>query len=226
MSGLKINHTKGIAMWQWMLLAVVLAFLAAYAYFGIVQFTTGHASPLPLPLARADASIDETPITDAQVNDYNVKSAEPKYIEIPSLQLMKSRVTRVSLNAQNILNMPAKLDDGGWYPKSDVPGLDGAVLIDGSAVGASRAGIFSKISLLRKGDQIMVTSGGDKLFAYEVQDVQTLSLTDINKSGMREALTPIDSTKQGLNLLASAGNWIPRDKVFDRRVLVRASLVE
>jgi hypothetical protein len=43
---------------------------------------------------------------------------------------------------------------------------------------------------------------------------------------MREALTPIDSTKQGLNLLASAGNWIPRDKVFDRRVLVRASLVE
>jgi hypothetical protein len=37
-------------------------------------------------------------------------------------------------------------------------------------------------------------------------------------------MQPYDTSKEGLGLITNAGNWIPRDKVFDKRILLRAVL--
>ena len=39
-------------------------------------------------------------------------------------------------------------------------------------------------------------------------------------------MTPYDGTKEGLGLITCAGNWVPRDKVFDKRILVRAVIAD
>jgi hypothetical protein len=39
---------------------------------------------------------------------------------------------------------------------------------------------------------------------------------------MKRLLTPFEPAKEGLGIITDAGNWVPRDKVFDKRILVRA----
>jgi len=36
----------------------------------------------------------------------------------------------------------------------------------------------------------------------------------------------VEPDKEGLSLITCSGRWVPKDKVFDRRILVRATIVE
>jgi hypothetical protein len=77
---------------------------------------------------------------------------------------------------------------------------------------------------LKQGSEISIERGDGKKFTYEVRDVRDMPLDWVNKTGMKEMMYSVDPEKEGLSLITCSGKWIPKQKVFDRRVLVRATL--
>ncbi|MES2875834.1 MAG: class F sortase [Patescibacteria group bacterium] len=227
MSGLHIHHKRNIHVIRWTIALILLVALSAYAYFGVRWYSTGELSPLPMPVSAADSSIDETPITDKQVRAHTVPADQPRYIEIPKLNVSQTRVSRVGVTANNMLDVPKNLDDAGWYAKSALPGSGaGAVMIDGHNGGTTRNGVFAKLGSLTKGDQVSIERGDGEVLTYEVHDVRDMPLEWVNRVGMKEMMQSAEPEKEGLSLITCSGRWIPKDKVFDRRILVRATIIE
>lgn len=222
-----IQHKRNYHVIRWAAALLVMIMAVTYAYFGVRWYNTGELSPLPLPVSAADSSIDETPVSEKLKQAHTVPSDQPRYIEIPKLGISGTRVMRVGVTDTNMLDVPKTLDDTGWYAKSATPGSgSGAVLIDGHNGGVTRNGIFAKLGTLTKGDQISVERGDGKRFTYEVSDVRDMPLEWVNKEGMKEMMKSVEPDKEGLSLITCSGKWIPKDEVFDRRILVRATIIE
>lgn len=222
-TGLEIKHIHELHLFRWLIIFILLAFCAAAAFFGYRWYTTGEVPPIPFPIASADPSIDESKVTASQIEKYTVAPSYPRYLSIPSLNVTKARVTSVGINKQGLLDVPQNINDVAWYTKSKKPGEGyGSVLIDGHNSGISRSGVFAKLDTLQKGDTVTVERGDRKVFSYEVQNTRTMSLDEVNKTGMKQMMYSVEPDKEGLSLVASSGKWIPKDRVFDQRILVRA----
>lgn len=227
MSGLSIHHKRNYHVIRWAVSLILLLAGVLYAYFGIRWYNTGELSPLPMPVSAADNSIDESPVTEEQITKHVVRPEQPRYLEIPKLGISQARVTQVGVTKSNMLDVPRTLDDAGWFAKSATPGSGvGAVLIDGHNGGVSRNGVFAGLEKLVEGDQISIERGDGERFTYEVHDVRDMPLQWVNETGMKEMMYSVEPDKEGLSLITCSGKWIPKDKVFDRRVLVRATLIE
>ncbi|USN96011.1 MAG: class F sortase [Candidatus Nomurabacteria bacterium] len=224
-SGLYIDQKRDFHVVRWLIILGVVLLLAATGYYAYEWYTTGARPPLvPLPaVAYADPSVNETPITKKQINDYKVPATHPRYISIPALGITKARVVIVGLLKNNELDTPLHIDDTAWYDKSAFPGQGyGVVLIDGHNGGISRDGIFVHLDKLKNGDTITIERGDGKKFTYDVVENRTVSLKEANTTGMNRLLEPYNSNKEGLGLITCAGTWIPRDHVFNERIMVRA----
>lgn len=227
MSGLSIHHKRNYHVIRWAVALILLLAGVLYAYFGIRWYNTGELSPLPMPVSAADNSIDESPVTEQQITKHTVRPEQPRYLEIPKLGISQARVTQVGVTKNNMLDVPRTLDDAGWFVKSATPGSGvGAVLIDGHNGGVTRNGVFAGLEKLTEGDQISIERGDGERFTYEVHDVRDMPLQWVNETGMKEMMYSVEPDKEGLSLITCSGKWIPKDKVFDRRVLVRATLIE
>ncbi len=227
MSGLSIEHKRNFHVVRWCLALLLLTIAALYAYFGIRWYSTGELSPLPMPVSAADASVDETKVSQKQIDSYKVVGTQPRYIEIPALGMSKIRVTKVGLTRNNLLDAAGNINDAGWYAKSVTPGSDaGSVVINGHNAGVGSVGAFAKLSQLKKDDQISVERGDGKVFSYGVYDVHEVTLKNLATSGMKDLMLSADPSKEGLSLITTSGKWIPKDKVFDKSIIVRAVIIE
>jgi len=226
MSGLVIHQKRSLHLMRWVVLLAVLALLGAYAYYGVRWFRTGELSPLPLPVAAADGSVSESKISRDQIDAYAAGKAEPRYLIIDDF-LIKSRIQKAGLNDRKMFSMPNNLDDTVWYDKSAAPGKGfGAVVIGGRNIGISRDGTFSKLEKLQKRDRIKIERGDGIVIKYEVRDIQEKPIDWVNKVGMTDMMSSMDSSKEGLSLITDSGKWIPSQKEFDSRVIVRAVRVD
>lgn len=227
-AGLYIERKGRGAIVGWMASAIVVLLLLVIGWYAYQWFVTGEKPPvIPLPAsALADTSVDESPVTDSMIDSYTVPATHPRYISIPALNVDKARVQVVGLTKNNILDTPRNISDTAWYNQSATPGQGyGQVVIDGHNGGVSRDGIFVNLDKLANGDEITIERGDGKQIIYKVVENKTESLKDTNATGMQRLMTPYDNTKEGLGLITCAGNWVPRDKVFDKRILVRAVAV-
>ena len=224
-SGLYIDQKRDIHFIRWLIILFAVLLLVAISYYTYQWYTTGARPPLvPLPsVAYADPSVNETPITKKQLDEHEVPATHPRYISIPSLGISRARVVTVGLQKNNELDTPHHIDDTGWYDKGAFPGQGyGVVLIDGHNGGISRNGVFVHLDKLKKKDKITIERGDGKKITYDVVENRTVSLKEANTTGMNRLLQPYDTDKEGLGLISCAGNWVPRDKVFDKRIMVRA----
>jgi cytoskeletal protein RodZ len=224
-SGLSIKYKKSFSMLKWLASVLVVGLLLVAGWYAYQWFVYGDEPPLvPLPAsALADPSVDETPVTPAMVSSHTVPATHPRYISIPSLGIEKARVQNIGLTKNNILDTPKNISDTAWYNKSATPGQGyGSVLIDGHNGGVSRDGVFAGLERLVNDDEIIIERGDGKLFTYKVVENKTESLQDANTTGMQRLMTPFESSKEGLGLVTCAGKWVPRDKVFDKRIMIRA----
>jgi len=225
MAGLHIQQKKEVKPLRWIILALLATLLILAGYYGYQWFITGEKPPVvPLPAsALADPSIDESPVTQSMIDNYTVPATHPRYISIPALNVVNARVQSVGLTKTNTLDTPKNISDTAWYNKSATPGQGyGSVIIDGHNGGISRDGVFAGLDKLKKGDEIIIERGDGEKFTYTVVENKTESLKDANTTGMKRLMMPFDKSKEGLGLITCAGKWVPRDKVFDQRILVRA----
>lgn len=219
MAGLSLEHKRNFHILRWASCAIVVVLLVAACYYAYMWYTTGSKPPLiPLPAsAYADPSVSETPLTQKQIDEYAVPATHPRYISIPALGVARARVMVVELTKDGTIDTPRNAEDTGWYSQSAFPGQGyGAVLIDG------HSGVFANLAKLANGDKIIIERGDGKKFTYDVVENNTESLKEANAEGIQHVSMPYDSDKEGLGLVADAGNWVPRDHVFDKRTLVRA----
>lgn len=203
--------------------------MVSSAWFGYRWYVAGEQPPIvPVPVgAMADPTIDETPVTQLDIKEYTVPPAQPRYISIPALNIANARVLSVGLTATNNLDTPKNISDTAWYEKSALPGSGaGAIVIDGHNGGITRDGIFVNLDKLKRGDSIIIERGDGKKFTYSVVENETVSLKEANETGMKKMLQPVQDDKESLSLITCAGNWVPRDKVFDKRILLRAVAVD
>lgn len=229
MAGLYLERKSNHSILKWIASIVVVGIITVAAWFMYQWFVTGEKPPLiPLPAsALADTSIDETPVTQQMIDDYTVPDSHPRYISIPALGVDKARVQSVGLTKNNLLDTPKNISDTAWYEKSALPGQGyGQVVINGHNGGVSRDGVFANLGKLADGDEITIERGDGKKTTYKVVENKIESLQEANTTGMKRLMMPYDTSKEGLGLITCAGNWVPRDKVFDKRILVRAVAVE
>lgn len=226
MSGLYLERKEGLKRRHWLMIASI-PLIIAIGWFGYSWFTTGEKPPLvPVPAAAlADTSVDETPLTQQQIDNYKVDADKPRYITIPALGVEKARVQSVGLNEAKQIDTPANISDTAWYDESALPGQGfGVVVINGHNGGITRNGVFAGLDRLKLDDEIIIERGDGKKLTYKVVENRTETLEEANKTGLKRLMEPYDTSKEGLGLITCAGNWIPRDKVFDKRVLLRAVL--
>ncbi len=227
--GLSIQAKKERSFLRWVAAVLVVALIIMGMWFGYRWYTAGDKPPLlPVPAsAMADPNIDETPVTDEQVEKHVVPASQPRYISIPALNITNARVMSVGLTKNNMIDTPKNISDTAWYNKSALPGSGtGAVVIDGHNGGATRDGVFASLDALSPGDTIIIERGDGKKFTYNVVENETMSLKEANETGMKKMLLPVEDGKESLSLITCAGNWVPRDKVFDKRIMLRAVAID
>lgn len=226
-TGLAIEPKKKRHYGRWLLLLFVTFLLIVAGWFVYQWYTKGMQPPVPIPIAKADPSIDEANVSQSAIDSYKVGNSDPRYISISALGLEKARVFPVGVTSQNMLEMPRNIHDAGWYKKSMSPGAGyGAVLIDAHNGGMNKAGAFAKLETLQQDDEITIERGDGKLFRYKVVENQIMSLDEVNATGMKMMMQSTEPAKEGLNLITSAGKWIPKLGQFDKRVMLRAVIIE
>lgn len=227
MTGLTIESKRQFHPWRWLLMIILIGLVAAVGWYGYRWYTTGEEPPLPIPIASADSRIDESSLSQAKVNNYTVPATEPRYISIPALKLSMARVMQVGITTDGQLDVPKNINDTAWFKDSATPGSGvGAVLIDGHNGGRTKQGVFAKLSTLQTGDRITIERGDGKKFTYKVVENKSMALEEVNATGMRKMTQSIESDKEGLSVITTDGKWVPRYKQFDRRIMLRAVIVE
>jgi len=187
----------------------------------------GEPLPVSIPaFATADPRVDETEVTEQQVSEHRVPDSHPRYISIPSLGVVNTRVFAGGVDDNNILESPMNISDASWYDKSATPGSGGAVLINAHNGGITRNGVFSQLGTLQKSDVIEVERGDGKKFRYEVRENESMALDEVNTTGMKTMMESVEPGEEALNLITCDGRWVPRYQQFDRRIMLRAVLVE
>ena len=225
MAGLKIDEKREIHLWRWLFLVLFVGLLAAAGWFGYKWYTTGEVPPIPLPVASADPRVDESVVTETQIDNYTVPASNPRYISIPKLNISQVRVQKVGVTPNNQLDVPKNINDAAWYEKSATPGQGfGAVLIDGHNGGITRNGVFAKLNTLNQGDEITIERGDGKKFTYSVVENESMTLDEVNSNGMKKMMKSADEDTEGLSLITCDGKWIPKIQQFDRRIMLRAVL--
>ena len=227
MAGLEIEQKREFHPWKWFFALVFVAVLVASGWFAYRWYTTGEEFPLPIPIASANPSVDESDIPKAEIDNYTVPATHPRYIDIPKLGISNVRVTKVGVTTNNLLDVPKNINDTAWYEKSVTPGQGyGAVLINGHNGGITKDGVFAKLSTLKPGDEITIERGDGKKFTYSVVENESITLQEVNSTGMKKLIRPADDEKEGLSLITCDGKWIPKLQQFDRRIMLRAVIVD
>lgn len=209
------------------ILVLLCGLLAITGWYTYRWYVAGDPFPLAIPVfATANPDIDETEVTATQVKEHTVPPLQPRYISIPSLGVSDTRVFSVGVESDGALGVPANISDAAWYDKSSTPGSGGVVLIDAHNGGVSRNGVFAKLGTLKKGERITLERGDGQKFTYVVYENQSMTLDEVNSTGMRMMAESAVSGKEALNLITCDGKWVPRLGQFDRRIMLRAVLVD
>jgi sortase (surface protein transpeptidase) len=204
---------------RWIALIIFILILGAAGWFGYKWYTSGEL-PIALPVASANSGINEADIAYDDVKNYSVPESNPRYISIPRLDAGKTRVYSVGLDSNNLIEAATNIHDVTWYNKSGTPGSGGVILMNGHNQGINKNGAFYGLSKLVAGDKITLERGDGQTFSYTVATTETMTLDDVNASGMARMGKSAEPGKEGLNLITFDGKWIPSLGTFDKRTIV------
>lgn len=212
----------------WLIGGVLVLLLIASCWYTYRWYMYGDDLPVKLPVfVMADPEVDESEVTETLVDTHTVPAAQPRYISIPSLGIGSTRVFAMGVDKKtNMLQSPANISDAAWYDQSDMPGSGGVVLLNGHNGGITRDGVFAKLGTLQTGDLIEIERGDGQTFQYEVRENQSMSLDDANSTGMQTMLRSAQPGREALNIITCDGKYVPRLGLFDRRIMLRALLVD
>lgn len=211
---------------RWMILAFGILVLAGVGWLSYRWYYYGDKPPFGLTIAGANQE-DTTPVSDAQREDYRTLQNNPKYISMSAINMIRARIFARGIDENNLLILPTNTHDIAWYEKSKTPGSGGVIVMSGYGTTFNgQDGVLKDMASLQTDDLITVTRGDDTKTLYRVVENKTMSIEDVNKGGMDLMGKPVIDGKEGLNIMATDGKWIPRIGTFERRVMLRATIMK
>jgi len=170
--------------------------------------------------------VDETPVTDYDIQNHTVAPDEPRYLMAAFLGAgTKARIRSVGLTRDNAMDTLASIFDAAWYRNSGKPGSGGTILINGHNGGPTKIGIFKYLNLVKPGEIITVERGDGAIFQYEVYESKILLLPDANAHMSAMMHSPVPG-KESLSLISCTGEWSQQRRTYLSRAMVRAVLIE
>jgi sortase (surface protein transpeptidase) len=141
----------------------------------------------------------------------------PVRIKIPSIAI-DAEIEQVALTHDQLMDVPKKPSNAGWYNLGPRPGEKGSAVIDGHInwyYGVS--GVFLNLHELKKGDKIEVLDDKGAIISFVVRESSNYDAT-------AEASEVFYSTdgKVHLNLITCGGVWDSRSKQYTKRLVVFA----
>jgi sortase (surface protein transpeptidase) len=160
-------------------------------------------------------------LSTIEVSSYSVPAQDPKYISIPAINISSTPILSLGLLKGGAISTPDNIYETGWYQASALPGQSGAMFIYGHVSSWTADGIFYNLKKLVAGDPITITRGDNKTYTYKVVSTKIYPYNNVN---MQQVLSPIDSSKPGLNLMTCTGSVIKGTSEFNERLVVFTSL--
>lgn len=189
----------------------------------ILSIHNKETEPKPPPGALTSKSAPSSIKPKAStVASYTVPANNPKYIAIPAIGITNTPVLRLGLTTSRAINVPDNVYETGWYDGSSLPGHSGAMFIYGHVSSWTADGIFYNLHKLVTGDKVIITTGNNAVYTYQVVSSRVYPYTNVD---MSQVLSPINSNTPGLNLMTCTGKVISGTSEFNERLVVFTSLV-
>ncbi len=169
-------------------------------------------------LAEAEAP-SEVPVTNDDLNKYQVDASAPRFLEIPRLEV-KARVKKQSITNHTML-MPENIYDVSWYAGSGRPGEKSNILISGVAKGLTNPGVFANLDSLEENDEIILETGRGDKYTYKVAEILIIDKNDI-KDKISLAQKKIDGKETLALITGRRANEVENE--LNSIVVVRATI--
>jgi sortase A len=178
-----------------------------FAVFSQLDYSMVFSSLAPSPTPTVTPTATPTPTPTL---------APPVQLLIPKLSI-NTIIEPVSVNAENVMEVPDGWDKAGWYTKAVKPGEIGTAVIVGhydDQFGAPA--IFYYLKNLQTGDQVLITNASGKQLVFSVTEKTNAPFyTSIND-------LLINDNNKNLILITCAGWWNAATHNYSERLIVRA----
>jgi LPXTG-site transpeptidase (sortase) family protein len=183
---------------------VAIGVLAALSYIGM-----RYAHP---PLAKVAARVTVSP---AQSKTSDVKYGLPVRLTIPTINV-DAHILYMGLTAAGDMDVPADLENVGWYKYGPHPGDTGSAVIAGHLEGVKDLGVFIDLGKLHKGDDISVLDDKGVTTKFVVSGLKAYPQKDRPNEIFHS------DAGSHLNLITCTGIWNNTTKRYSQRLVVFA----
>jgi sortase A len=210
----KKNYIIGVIILALALFVIILSNAVLYA----------PSDEIPLPITSV-ASPENTsaPIVNTASSEKKtdtILANYPIFLSIPKINV-KADIDLVGITAKGNMATPRSFRDVGWYKYGTVPGEIGSAVIAGHVDnGLALPAVFNKLSDLKEGDDIYITTKDNKDLHFRVTGSKVY---DFNTN-----VPEIFRSKDGkiLRLITCTGTWLKEYRTHDERLVVSAMLVD
>ena len=222
---LKISKTANniIKIVGWIVVIILIVLMAKILIWERGYYSNKSAerrATAPAVITEIAAAIDPSEIQpgENELNNHQVAADEPRYLDIPRLELQKVIVQGTTVNV-HVLQVPDNIYETAWYSGSARPGKGGYIIISGLASGNSgAAGAFANLDSLESGDEITLTTGAGEQYHYAVR-----STSIIEESNAKEQLIAAQQTIEDKETLVLVTNLKPSNaENYSSVAIVRA----
>lgn len=213
----------------------------------VAAFLVFFSSPKESSITIAN----EPTVSAAETNEVLPKPETPPKVEIVSVQepiketvkkvspqqvsVVKSRlvipsagvnapVKGMGLELDGKMAVPDNYKEIGWYKLGTKPGQMGSAVmgahVDNGGFTPTIPGVFKNIHKMKIGDEIYYFDEAGKQLTFKVTEVK---IYDKNIPDTTEIFGRNDKAR--LNLITCFGTWLPKEKTYDKRIIIFAELV-
>lgn len=143
----------------------------------------------------------------------------PVSVSIPAIGV-DAPTTRLRLQADNTMEVPADPAHTGWYEGSAAPGALGPTVVAGHVTWNQEPTVFFELGALRPGEEIHIRRKDGRTAIYAVTDIAQYGKDDFPTSKVYG-----DVDQPEIRLITCAGPYDPDTNEYDSNLVVFGELV-
>lgn len=195
------------------ILVLVVLFVAVVGMVVVVNRKTPANPAEPIkPIVNSTSKTKKKPLK---------RYSYPVRLKIEAIGV-NANVQYVGMTDSGELATPSNITDVGWYKLGTRPGNPGSAVLDGHFNGPQgQAGVFSKLTSLKKGDKVTtIDSKGEKV-VFTVTGIRTYGADE-----KPDEVFKSDDVGTHLNLITCSGDWNAESRGYSTRTVVFTSKLE
>lgn len=172
-------------------------------------------NPVAAPVSIVQTVPSSSPVASLLPPVEKSPIVEPQTLSIPKINVTAD-VESVQEDSSGRMDVPAKVEDVGWYSLGFKPGENGSAVMAGHLDTATGApAVFYYINQLSQGDEVIATDKNGKNLTFEVSDIKSYQYDQV----------PLEQVFRGdgkprLNLITCAGVWNGGARNYSNRLVV------